>query len=68
MSYSTSKVFDPDTLFNNYQTAYCNIVDISMNTEASLEDEFSLPLPVNYIDPGAGNGNGTSMSRKELMS
>lgn len=50
-SYSTSKVFDPDTLYENYQTAYSNIIDISRNTEESLEDEYAEPLPINYIEP-----------------
>lgn len=50
-SFSTSKVFDPDTLYTDYQTHYSNVVHISMNTDDSIEEELAPPIPVEYIDP-----------------
>ena len=51
MSYSTSKVFDPETLVDDYQTAYSNVIQVSLATDESLEEEYALPLPVNYLEP-----------------
>jgi len=44
-------VFDPDTLAEDYQTAYSNVVNIALNTSGSIEEEHTVPLPVNYIEP-----------------
>ena len=50
-SFHTSKVFDPDTLYTDYQTAYDNVVQISLNTDESIEEELAPPIPVEYKDP-----------------
>ena len=51
MSYAQSKTFNPDTLYKDYQNHYSNTVQISLDTEASIEEEFAQPLPVDYQDP-----------------
>lgn len=50
-SYSRTRVFNPPNLFKEYQTHYANTLQISLNTLDSIEEEYAIPIPVDYIDP-----------------
>ena len=47
-SYASSKIFDANDLFQDYQVGYSNTINISRGTNDSLEDEFAEPFPINY--------------------
>jgi hypothetical protein len=50
-SFMTSRCFNSETLFNDYQFHYSNVVDVGLTTEKSIEEEFALPINVDYFDP-----------------
>jgi len=51
LSFAQSKTFNPDTLYRDYQNHYTNTIQISLETDGSIEQEFADPLPVEYKDP-----------------
>jgi hypothetical protein len=51
MSYMMSKCFDPNTLYSDYQYHYSNVINVDLNTEQSIEEEYALPIAVEYKDP-----------------
>lgn len=44
LSHHSTKSFAEDTLFNDYPLHYNNVIHISMDTAASIEDELA-PIP-----------------------
>ena len=51
MSYMMSKCFDPNTLYQDYQYHYSNVINVDLNTDQSIEEEYALPIAVEYKDP-----------------
>ena len=50
-SFKTSRCFNPSTLFSDYQYHYSNVVDVGLLTDKSIEEEYALPIAVDYYDP-----------------
>jgi len=50
-SFAESKVFSPETLKKDYEAHYTNVIDISMDTDKSIQMENASPLEVLYKDP-----------------
>ena len=50
-SYSKTTVFTPPALLDEYQTHYSNVLQISMETDRSIEEELADPIPVDYAAP-----------------
>ena len=50
-SFTTSKVFDRDNLIQDYTKHYSNTVNISYDTEDSVGEEYTPPLPIKYLNP-----------------
>jgi hypothetical protein len=46
----TSRCFNT-SFMSDYQYHYSNVVDIGLNTERSIEEEYALPIEINYIEP-----------------
>lgn len=51
LSYMNSRCFNPQTLYSDYQQHYSNVIDVDINTERSIEEEFAQPIGVDYMDP-----------------
>jgi len=50
-SFKTSRCFNPSTLFSDYQYHYSNVVDVGLQTDKSIEEEYALPIAIDYFDP-----------------
>ena len=50
-SYSRSRTFSPKFLLEEYQINYPNTIEISLNTDDSIKEQFADPILVDYIEP-----------------
>lgn len=50
-SFATSKVFDKKSLILDYKTEYTNVINISMDDEKSILQEYEDPKPIEYVSP-----------------
>ena len=50
-SFKTSRCFNPSTLNSDYQYHYSNVIDVGLATDKSIEEEYALPIAVDYYDP-----------------
>ena len=50
-SFMTGRGFNPESLYQDYQYHYSNVVDIGLTTERSIEEEYALPLCIDHYEP-----------------